>query len=65
MVKVTHEKIGDYYRHRPMLDFSRSRTRARAGARGGGNTRAVLSELGYDAAWIDESFGKGILWEEQ
>lgn len=64
MIQVSDPKIGEYYRHRAMINFSRSRTRPRAGSRGGGDTRTLLKEFGYDEEWIDHAFERNILWQE-
>lgn len=64
MVKVESQRFGDYYRHRPMVRFSRSRTRAAGSSAGGSATRELLGELGYEPDWIDSAFKRGLLWEE-
>ncbi|MEX2327465.1 MAG: hypothetical protein WD558_07020, partial [Pseudomonadales bacterium] len=64
MVPVEHPRLGSYYRHTPMLTFSRSRPRASAGTPGGAHTRALMAELGYPAPEIDSLFSQGILWSQ-
>ncbi|MBD3649268.1 MAG: CoA transferase, partial [Pseudomonadales bacterium] len=65
MVKTRSDKFGDYYRHVPMVAFSRSRTRAGGSSRGGAATRELLLELGYGEDWIDSAFDNGILWQDE
>jgi crotonobetainyl-CoA:carnitine CoA-transferase CaiB-like acyl-CoA transferase len=64
MVEVHHPELGTYYRHTPMLAFSRSRSRARAGTPAGAHTRPLMAELGYSQAETDALFSQGILWSQ-
>lgn len=64
MVAAKHPDLGKYYRHRPMIDFSRSRLRAGPGTKGGADTRAILTELGYTAGTIDTLYESNLLWSE-
>jgi crotonobetainyl-CoA:carnitine CoA-transferase CaiB-like acyl-CoA transferase len=56
-----HPMFGEYERSAPAMSFSRSRTQARGGCLAGAHTRAVLQELGYDDAAIDELAARGVV----
>jgi crotonobetainyl-CoA:carnitine CoA-transferase CaiB-like acyl-CoA transferase len=65
MVQVEHEDIGSYYRPRPMLEFSRSRLHPVGSVKGGANTRALVSEVGYEDDAIESLYEKGVLWTSE
>ena len=65
MQRVHHAELGDYYRHRPMIDFPQSQTTPRAGARAGVDGPALLRELDYSETTIHTLFDQGILWSAE
>ncbi len=62
MVPTSHTDYGTYYRHRPMIGFSRSQIRPGSGTAGGAHTRALMQELGRSAVDIDALYAAGVLW---
>ena len=62
MASVHHAELGDYYRHRPMIDFPGSNSALQAGARAGVDGPALLRELGYPESDISSLFTNGVLW---
>ncbi len=64
MTRVDDAARGAYYRHKPMLEFSRSRLKVGALTPGGAQNVDLLTELGYDQATIRSLFTDGILWSE-
>ncbi|XOV88995.1 MAG: CoA transferase [Pseudomonadota bacterium] len=64
MEEVRDSTVGSYYRHRPMLDFSRSRLKVRGMTPGGAQTTELLLALGYDSNTISKLFEDGVLWSE-
>jgi crotonobetainyl-CoA:carnitine CoA-transferase CaiB-like acyl-CoA transferase len=62
MARVSHADFGDYYRHKPMVEFSTPNTALEAGVRAGEHGAALLEELGYDAGTIEGLFESGVLF---
>jgi crotonobetainyl-CoA:carnitine CoA-transferase CaiB-like acyl-CoA transferase len=60
MVRVAHEELGDYYRHRPMVEFPN--VSLQAGVRAGVDAESLLGELGYSSSDVDALFEQGVLW---
>ena len=63
VVETTHPTLGEYPRCTPMVRFSRSRGVAGPAPLCGRDTDAVLTELGYSRARIDELRAAGVLGE--
>jgi crotonobetainyl-CoA:carnitine CoA-transferase CaiB-like acyl-CoA transferase len=63
VVETTHPTLGEYPRCTPMVRFSRSRGVAGPAPLCGRDTDAVLTELGYSSARIDELHAAGVLGE--
>ena len=61
VVETTHPTIGDYPRCAPMVSFSRSGGVAGPAPLCGQHTDAVLAELGYARARIDELRAAGVV----
>jgi crotonobetainyl-CoA:carnitine CoA-transferase CaiB-like acyl-CoA transferase len=61
VVETTHPTLGEYPRCTPMVRFSRSRGVAGPAPLCGRDTDAVLTELGYSRARIDELRAAGVL----
>jgi crotonobetainyl-CoA:carnitine CoA-transferase CaiB-like acyl-CoA transferase len=62
MVETEHPTFGGrYWRHAPAVSFSRTPGVAGPYCETGEQTRAILSELGYDAARIDELRAAGVV----
>jgi hypothetical protein len=59
-VRVDHEELGSYYRHRPMVEFPN--VDLQAGVRAGVDAEALLGELGYSSSDVDGLFEQGVLW---
>lgn len=64
MIPVEHPTLGTYYRHKPMLEFSRSRLRPGGATPGGYHSRALARQLGYDDTTVDAMFEDGVLWAD-
>lgn len=64
MTRVQHPTVGEYFRHQPMLNFSRSKLHVAGATPGGQHTRELAAEAGLDDARISDYFGKGLLWSE-
>jgi len=62
MVRVSHPELGDYYRHRPMVEFSVPHTALQAGVQAGVDGQSLLEELGYPPAQIESLFEEGVLY---
>ena len=62
MTKVQHTQYGDYYRHAPMVSFSRGQPQPLAGTRPGVDGESLLSELGYREDEVSKLFNEGIVW---
>lgn len=62
MAEVKHRDLGRYYRHKPMIEFSRSRLWARGTVMAGEDTRRLMDALGYDDAAVEAMLDEGILW---
>lgn len=56
-----HPIFDEHLRFGPAVRFSRSRTQSPGGCTAGQHTRVLLTELGYDAARIDELHAKGVV----
>jgi crotonobetainyl-CoA:carnitine CoA-transferase CaiB-like acyl-CoA transferase len=55
MTTVEHPSLGGtYWRHAPLINFSETPARAQAVCENGEHTRAILGELGYNDADVDE-----------
>lgn len=65
MVKVRHEDFGEYYRHKPMLEFSTGVTTPLAGVRPGVDGQTILAAQGYSTAEIEDLFKQEIVWSIQ
>lgn len=59
-----HLRYGRYVRHGPLLHFSDNETRCGAGTLAGQHTDALLRELGYDEAAINQLRAEKIVWSE-
>ena len=64
MTRVEHVTYGDYYRHQPMISFSRSQLQLDAAILGGAHSRELASEAGLSDSQIDDHFQRGLLWSE-
>ena len=64
MTRVEHVTYGDYYRHQPMISFSRSQLQLDAAILGGAHSRELASEAGLSDSQIDDYFQRGLLWSE-
>jgi crotonobetainyl-CoA:carnitine CoA-transferase CaiB-like acyl-CoA transferase len=62
MTQVEHDLHGVYYRHAPMVSFSRGKAKPQAGAIAGVDGESLLQELGYTQDSISDLFDKKILW---
>ena len=62
MTKVSHDELGDYYRHKSIIDFEYGRTSLKAGVRAGVDGQQLLSDLGYKCDEIETLFTKNLLW---
>jgi crotonobetainyl-CoA:carnitine CoA-transferase CaiB-like acyl-CoA transferase len=61
-----HASIGRYYRHSPLLTFHRTPAQVTPMSSRGEYTKAILAELGYDAAAIQELGDAGVVfWQEE
>ena len=65
MVPVEDQHIGAYFRHRPMMSFSRARLSSRPAVRGGANTRSLMAELGYARDETEALYAANVLWSEE
>ena len=67
MTKVEHPSLGGpYWRYAPVLQLSDTPSRALPFCELGEHTRAILTELGYDAAEIDHLHDDGVVgWQSQ
>lgn len=52
MVPVSHTRWGEYFRHGPMVAFSRSRCTLKGAVLAGEHTDTILEELGYSTSEI-------------
>jgi crotonobetainyl-CoA:carnitine CoA-transferase CaiB-like acyl-CoA transferase len=59
-----HLRYGRYLRHGPLLNFSDSTVRCGAGTLAGQHTDALLRELGYDEAAIEQLRKDKVVWSE-
>ena len=64
MTRVQHATLGDYYRHQPMVNFSRSQLSVDAAIPGGHHSRELAIEAGLSQTQVDEFFERGLLWSE-
>ena len=62
MINVDCNALGDYYRHKSMIDFSRSKLSLKGSVKGGADCEALLLELGYSESGIAELLANGVLW---
>jgi crotonobetainyl-CoA:carnitine CoA-transferase CaiB-like acyl-CoA transferase len=62
MAKVMHKQYGEYYRHAPMVSFSRGQSQPQAGTRPGVDGESLLAEIGYPESEVSRLFDKGIIW---
>jgi len=62
MTQVQHKQYGAYYRHSPMICFSRGKPEPLAGTLPGVDGEALLAELGYSEDSISRLFEQKILW---
>ncbi|MEM8767759.1 MAG: CoA transferase [Pseudomonadota bacterium] len=62
MSPVAHPELGDYRRHRPMVEFAAENDALEAGVRCGVHGPALLRELGFTDARIDALFEEGLLY---
>ena len=62
MTKVSHAELGEYYRHKPMVEFESPNTALEGGARAGVDGSALLAELGYAPEEIESLFDRGVLY---
>jgi crotonobetainyl-CoA:carnitine CoA-transferase CaiB-like acyl-CoA transferase len=62
MTKVSHAEFGEYYRHKPMVEFENPNTALQGGARAGVDGSALLAELGYAPEEIESLFDRGVLY---
>lgn len=62
MARVSHAELGDYYRHRPMLDFGVVHPALAGGVRTGVDGPALLAELGYGPEVVEGLFVAGVLY---
>lgn len=65
MVPVEDQHFGAYFRHCPMISFSRARLRSRPAVRGGANTRSLMGELGYTKAETEAFYAANVLWSDE
>lgn len=61
LATVEHPMIGEYPRLGPYAEFSRSTTIATVGGTNGQHTRAIMQEVGFDAAAIDDYAARGVV----
>jgi crotonobetainyl-CoA:carnitine CoA-transferase CaiB-like acyl-CoA transferase len=61
MTKTEHSTLGRYWRHAPLLRFSRTPGRVTTTCEAGEHTRALLSELGYDEEAIARLSASGVV----
>jgi crotonobetainyl-CoA:carnitine CoA-transferase CaiB-like acyl-CoA transferase len=61
MTQVTHPLFDEHPRTTELVSLSRSGASLRPGCTIGEHTKAVLAELGYDEAAIDELVAKGVI----
>jgi crotonobetainyl-CoA:carnitine CoA-transferase CaiB-like acyl-CoA transferase len=59
-IQVEHPMFGEHPRLKPVVTFSRSATRAEPGVLVGQQTEALLTELGYSQAQIDDLVTRNI-----
>jgi crotonobetainyl-CoA:carnitine CoA-transferase CaiB-like acyl-CoA transferase len=65
-VLTEHSSIGRYWRHAPLVRFSKTPGLITSTSVQGEFTRRILAELGYDEATIDKLGGDGIVsWPEE
>ena len=65
LTQVDAPRIGPIWRYSPLLSFSQTQGKAGPGPLKGQHTRAVLEELGYTAAQIQDFKRRGVVdWEE-
>jgi len=60
LATVDHPMIGEYPRLAPYAGFSRSTTVATVGGTLGQHTRAIMEEVGFDSAAIDDYAARGV-----
>jgi crotonobetainyl-CoA:carnitine CoA-transferase CaiB-like acyl-CoA transferase len=65
MEMTEHPSLGKYWRHAPLLRFSETPGAVTTLSEQGEYTRALLGELGYDEASMDELKTAGVVsWRE-
>ena len=63
--EADHPRFGSFWRHAPVLRFSKSASRAAGGILRGQHTMPILQELGYSPEEVHGLRSKGVLdWEE-
>ena len=64
-LEVRHQVLGEHQRWGPMVTFSETPGRYGPGCLAGGQTDAILEELGYDASTIRAFWGRGVVWADE
>ena len=59
-IEMDHPVWGPYRRHAPLVEFDETPATPGPGMLGGQHTRAILSELGYDEAAVEELYARGV-----
>ncbi len=64
VVAVEHPRYGSYLRWGPLVQFDRTEAACGPGALGGGDTAAILHELGYSPGQVDGLRERAVVWSE-
>ena len=63
--EVEHVRLGSFWRHSPVLGFSKTPGKVGSGILRGQHTMPIMKELGYSEAEVHALKAKGVLdWEE-
>ena len=66
ITRVQAPRVGEFWRHSPLLRFSHTQSHAGPGVLKGQHTRPVLRELGYSEERINDLRERGVVyWEEE